>query len=292
MTSDAQFNAALDRFTVPGPSSDLAARIAEAAASRTASLPPAPRRSGRGLWVRTRRAVIGVAAFSVMSATAAASGLFGERMQIPVISTIVEQVAPAPIAPQPPKRAVAAPVAPKASPQTAEPIALPPLPPSEEIAGTPQAKRLAAADRVADKMEARLTEIDARRAAKGLPPNTAPRRALLEQLKAAKTDEERRIALQAIKSDNERLRIQHAARKGVEPAPKTNQRQRAAVLTEEERHAMRTRIKQDLPPNATPEERKELAKRLRREMLAGRPAPTPAPGTPDAEGESSTVEGR
>lgn len=309
MTSDAQFDAALDRFAVPAPSADLAARIAEAATKRTASLPPlaAPRRSGRaggrGLWVRTRRAVIGVAAFSVMSATAAASGLFGDRVRIPVISEIVEQVAPAPapVASRPTKHAS---TAPSASAKAEATVAPPPLPAREEIAGTQEARRMVFAHRVADRMEERLSAIDAQRASKGLPPRTEGRRALLEQLKAAKTDEERRIALLAIKADNERLRQKLAARKGIDPERmQPHRRERARILseeerkslrdrmlTEEERRTMRARISEELPPNATREEWRELRRRLRREMVVGRPAP--APGTLDAEGEPPTVEGR
>lgn len=249
MTTDPLLNAALDRFDVPPPSANLAARIMAAAETREAvteapALPAAaPRRDRRGAWVRARNLVLGTAALGLMSATAAASGLFGgQRIHIPVISTIVAAAIPEQKKPAPPK------VAPKEAPKLAkrdipkvEPVPeviVPAPPPPEAIPGTPEARRAERADRIAERMEARLARIEAERAAAGKPAPTGRRRALLDQLKAAKTDEERRAALAAIEADNTRLRERRAAQLGVDPATLKQKRSPVVQLTPEQRRAM------------------------------------------------------
>lgn len=91
---NARHGAALDRFDVPAPSADFAARIA-----RAAQQPPIAgslwRRSDsarRGAWLR--RGLIGVAAVG-LAGTAAATGFFQElASRVPVLAQLV---APAPV---------------------------------------------------------------------------------------------------------------------------------------------------------------------------------------------------
>jgi hypothetical protein len=92
---------ALDRYSVPPLSSGFADRlVAKALAGESiAPLPPVtePRRERRGVWARGRKVVIGVAAFSLMSAAAAATGVFGDAAKnVPVIGPLIAIVAPAP----------------------------------------------------------------------------------------------------------------------------------------------------------------------------------------------------
>ncbi|MBP6379122.1 MAG: hypothetical protein KA312_01760 [Sphingorhabdus sp.] len=87
--------AALDRLTVPpvptGFGERLAARIAAGdlpaeSSSIAPPLPSARRRFGSTSWRRSGRVVIVVAAFGIATATAAASGFFGEPVYVPVVS--------------------------------------------------------------------------------------------------------------------------------------------------------------------------------------------------------------
>jgi hypothetical protein len=87
--------AALDRLTVPplpqGFGDRLAARIAAGdlpveSSSFTPPLAPARRRFGSAGWRRSGRIVTVVAAFGIATATAAASGIFGKPVYVPVVS--------------------------------------------------------------------------------------------------------------------------------------------------------------------------------------------------------------
>lgn len=156
---------ALDRYNVPPLSAAFADRlVANVLIGDTLeALPPITegRRERRGVWARGRRVVIGVAAFSLMSAAAAATGVFGDAAKnVPVIGPLIAIVAPAPkpkaiVAPKP-KRA---PVAPKLAPppvvveepsiEVAEPIPGEILPPRVRR----QIRREFMAQRVVDQIE-------------------------------------------------------------------------------------------------------------------------------------------
>lgn len=92
---------ALDCYNVPPLSAAFADRLVAKAleGDQIAALPPiVPARSParRGVWARGRRLVIGVAAFSLMSAGAAATGVFGDAAKnVPVIGPLIAIVAPA-----------------------------------------------------------------------------------------------------------------------------------------------------------------------------------------------------
>ena len=92
---------ALDRLSVPPLSADFADRLVAKALAEdnVAALPPVmtPRRERRGVWTRGRRVIIGAAAFSLMSAAAAATGVFGDvAKNVPVLGPLIASVAPAP----------------------------------------------------------------------------------------------------------------------------------------------------------------------------------------------------
>jgi hypothetical protein len=115
---------ALDRYDVPPLPASFADRLVAKAleGDDIAALPPiVPPRSParRGVWARGRRVVIGVAAFSLMSAGAAATGVFGDAAKnVPVIGPLIAIVAPAPK----PKAIVT----PKPKPAPAAPKLVPP----------------------------------------------------------------------------------------------------------------------------------------------------------------------
>jgi hypothetical protein len=110
-----QIAAALDRLTVPpvptGFGERLAARIAAGdlpAKSSSIAPPIAPtrRRFGSSSWRRSGRIVTVVAAFGIATATAAASGFFGEPVYVPVVS---DALAKAKLVDLPPRAAKPAP---------------------------------------------------------------------------------------------------------------------------------------------------------------------------------------
>jgi hypothetical protein len=188
---------ALDRYDVPPLSPGFADRlVAKALAGEAAdALPPitAPRRGRRGVWARGRRVVIGVAAFSLMSAAAAATGVFGDAAKdVPVIGPLIAIVAPAPK----PKAIIAA----KPKPAPAAPKLVPPPviaqePPIEVAEPTPgevlpprvrrQIRREMVAQRVVDQIE--------RNEALGITPTPEQRAKFAERL--AKIPPAQRIAL-------------------------------------------------------------------------------------------------
>lgn len=86
---------ALDRLTVPafpvGFSDRLLARIAagdlpDDTDAVAAALPPLRRQYGIGGWKRSGRIIVVASAFGLATATAAASGVFGDPVYIPVVS--------------------------------------------------------------------------------------------------------------------------------------------------------------------------------------------------------------
>jgi hypothetical protein len=255
--TDPQFDAALDRFTVPPPSADLAARIIAAAESRANPVPsplpsPAPprRRDRRGAW----KAVIGVAAFGLMSATAAAAGLFGPMpIRIPVLTAFVESTIGVPPAPKPPAKKVEVKPAAKAPIPVAKApeIKVPPLPELDNIIQTPEARRAERARQIADRMEQRVVAKEARRAARGLPPQTEAQRQMIDSLRNAKTDEERKAALKTLREAHQARRAERARKMGIDPA--TLPPMRSAIPP---RSGMR---------GLTPEERMERRRQFREE---------------------------
>jgi hypothetical protein len=117
--------AALNRLTVPplpgGFADRLAARVeaGDLPAVADRSLPPLPtprRRFGSGGWRRSARIVGVVSAFGLATATAAASGAFGDPVYVPVVS---ETLAKADLVPLPQKAEKPKPVAPSAQPKMA-----------------------------------------------------------------------------------------------------------------------------------------------------------------------------
>ncbi len=191
---DAATARALDSFTVPALPADFADRlVAKAMAEPTlAPLPPVvPARGGtarRSLWVRGRRAVIGVAAVSLMGAAAAATGVFGDAARdVPVIGPLIASVAPAP-KPKPKLVSKPAPAKPSVEREGTASLIVPDAPPIEPpgIDNAPiivrpfvrQAiRREIAAQRIVDRIEARE--------ARGLPPVSAEQRAkFMERLSA------------------------------------------------------------------------------------------------------------
>ena len=156
---------ALDRYNVPPLSAAFADRlVAKTLVGDTLeTLPPLTerRRERRGVWARGRRVVIGVAAFSLMSAAAAATGVFGDvAKNVPVIGPLIAIVAPAPkpkaivtpkpkLAPVVPKLALSPIVIEEPAIQVAEPTAGEVIPPRVRR----QIRREFIAQRVVDQIE-------------------------------------------------------------------------------------------------------------------------------------------
>jgi hypothetical protein len=103
MTIDRALDAALDRYTLPPLSEGFADRVTARAATRPVAVAPSdPFRDRRGGWMRGHRVLIGVGALSLMSAAAAATGMFGDvAKNVPVLGPLIASVAPAKHAPPP-----------------------------------------------------------------------------------------------------------------------------------------------------------------------------------------------
>jgi hypothetical protein len=123
MTDDTAFSPAerraLDRFAPPPPAAGFAQRALDRVQRRDAAkLPPLPRLARRwrsaGPWRRAGVIVGGVASLSLVSAAAAATGVFGEPVHVPVISQIAQSldIVPEQAAKQAPQVAEAPPQAP------------------------------------------------------------------------------------------------------------------------------------------------------------------------------------
>ena len=168
---DPALGKALDAYTVPPLSPGFADRVVAAAANVRPSLPaPVPSRGGRrARWIRGHRVVIGVVAFSLMSAGAAATAIFGDVARtIPVIGPLIASVSPAKPQPKPKLAAVA-----KPKPDEGDPPAVvdeadtAPLPLTlpERIVVRRAIRREIVAERIAVGLQQRAE----RRAALGLP---------------------------------------------------------------------------------------------------------------------------
>ncbi|MFO1240096.1 MAG: hypothetical protein U1E64_07080 [Sphingomonadaceae bacterium] len=180
----------LDGLTVPPLSADFADRVVAAATHR---LPPLPaptlsRRGRRARWIRGHRVVIGVVAFGLMSAGAAATAIFGDVAQtIPVIGPLIARVVPAKAEH---KRAPANALKPKPEESAAQaevavsPVAPAPLTIPERLAVRREVRREFVAERIADRLQQRAE----RREALGLPPRAvrpAEARAVLRRIPPA-----------------------------------------------------------------------------------------------------------
>lgn len=88
---------ALDSFAPPPLPADFAERVAEKARQREAA-PELPRLRQHRRWKRAGWIAGGIASLSLVSAAAAATGVFGEPVHVPVISQIAQSldIVPAP----------------------------------------------------------------------------------------------------------------------------------------------------------------------------------------------------
>ncbi len=210
-TDDREEFAVLTHFDVPAPRSTLIDDIVAAA-----SAPPStgwPRRAGNRLWMR-RGTISAVAAIGLVSAAAgAASGWFGERIvNLPVISSIAK-VIPDAVKAKPshkPKSVPTKVVMPEARKETspiiiAKPPEPAPKPPTLQLDMVP-IKQTARAERIIDRVSTAVDRRDARRTANGRPVDTAAERAALEQLRAAKSAEDQKAAIVALKDLRESRR--------------------------------------------------------------------------------------
>lgn len=214
--ADPEFDKALDRLTVPAPRAGLIDDIVAAAQTRAG---PAPKawdrnpRDRRGGWLRGHRVFVATMAATVMSATAAAAagGWLGEAgSRLPVISQIATVIPEAVKAPSVRKAHVETKVLAAAKAQTTEAPGASPT-----AAPLPLAPR---AEKAVDRIEARLDRRDARRAAKGLPTNTAKERELLDKFKAAETREERKEVRQEARALRHERRAERQAMPLCSPA--------------------------------------------------------------------------
>ena len=185
---------ALDAFTVPPLADGFAERMMARIAASPAlpELPPlaSPRRDARGGWRRSGIILASVAAFSLVSAAAAATGIFGTNIRAtvraaPVLGTIIASVAPErpkPIAVHKVKPVrVVAPVA------TTAPIIAPPvIAPVETILPPPADLR---SERIAQRIANRLERRADRRAEMGLPPRPLPRGTMAQKLRQLPPEE-------------------------------------------------------------------------------------------------------
>ncbi len=239
---DRDFDAALDRFSVPAPRAGLIDDIVAAAQTRAepGSQPwgRAPR-DRRGGWLRGHRVVAATMAATVLSATAAAAagGWLGEAgSRLPVLAQIASVMPESVKAPsvriaQQEKRALAA----TSEPPVAVTASAPPTPP----AAVPPRQQ-----KVVDRIETRLERREARRAEMGLPADTEKERALLNRFKTAETRAERREVIQEAKA----LRQERRAERQALPVCAPDQARNAAA--------------NGCRPKMTPEKRAEIMERL------------------------------
>lgn len=83
---------ALDACEEPILPGGFAERVVARALAEAGRIRPPVVRHMR--WRRSRRIVVGVAAGALLAATAAAAGLFGKRIYVPIISEVVEKLRP------------------------------------------------------------------------------------------------------------------------------------------------------------------------------------------------------
>jgi hypothetical protein len=236
---DRDFDAALDRFSVPAPRAGLIDDIVAAAQTRAEPAPQAWSRAPkdrRGGWLRGHRVFAATMAATVLSATAAAAagGWLGEAgSRLPVLAQIASVMPESVKAPsvriaQQEKRALAAASAPTAAS----------LAPTQPLAVPPRQQK------VVDRIETRLERREARRAEMGLPAGTEKERALLDRFKTAETRAERREVIQEAKA----LRQERRAERQALPVCAPDQARNAAA--------------NGCRPKMTPEKRAEIMERL------------------------------
>lgn len=206
--TDPEFEKALDRLTVPAPRAGLIDDIMAAAQNRAAPAPAAwdrGPRDRRGGWLRGHRVFAATLAATIMSATAAAAagGWLGEAgTRLPVIAQI------ATVMPD----AVKAPAVRKAQ---FEKAALAEAPTKSGVAASGSSPAPATlpprVEKRIDRIETRLDRRDARRAAMGLPANTAQERQLLDRFKSADTGAERKQVLQEARALRQERRAERQA---------------------------------------------------------------------------------
>ena len=215
----------LDRYTVPPMAEGFADRVVAKALASSPTVATPAARDRRGSWKRGRTILFGVGAFSLMSAAAAATGVFGDvAKDVPVIGTLIASVAPAKpkpvvvVAVKPkPKKVVVAPAPVVVEPVVVETIA-PPVT-SAMIEERRATKRARIDERIALRQE--------RRAERGLPPLTEGQTRRIKQM--AMIPPEARAAIKARVSE----RIEAAGGKEALSRP-----ERRAIIREEIR-AMR-----------------------------------------------------
>jgi len=182
------FAQALDRYDVPPASDAFLARVSQIAEavpvsgsrrSLISSWQPPFRGRGRGPWVR--RTAIGLIAAGLVSATAAAAGMFeAVRFEIPMIARLLAPAEPAPavakVARPRPRATVSAPAVPGAATPVAEATAVAAIRAArlEQFRSLPMPVRAVMAERAAIRIQRRL-------AARGV---LVPRRAILVRLAA------------------------------------------------------------------------------------------------------------
>lgn len=169
---DSVMRDALDRFTVPSLSAGFVDRVV-AAATAPQPLPARPlrRRARRGGWVRGHRVIVGVIAFGLMSAAAAATGLLGDvGRNVPVIGTLIASVSPSRPGPNVKKAApVKTPRVDAIAPPAPVVAEVPPIEVAPVLQTRRQVRREIVAQAIAESIERRAE----RREELGLPPRPA-----------------------------------------------------------------------------------------------------------------------
>ncbi len=233
------------RLPEPPPlSSNFAANVMARLPASTDPLPP-PNvgRMRRRPWQRARNTAVAVAAVGLISISAAASGLFGVTVRnMPVISSLAEQIAPKSHIAKPPKPSPAKPgLAEPARASRAAPVSVPtvePAPPVGPAIGlNSEIRREIVAERIVERMERRAV----RRAMRGLPParrQLPPR--FREKLRAMTPDERQALMSRVREMRRERRRAEWDQA----PAPQGRLRdisQQAVPLTPEQIERRRVR---------------------------------------------------
>ncbi|MDX2210783.1 MAG: hypothetical protein SFV20_10555 [Sphingopyxis sp.] len=278
---------ALDAYAAPALPANFAARVTERALAGRPLPPPFPRRAARSRWLPRRGVALGLAAGALMSATAAAAGVFGDiGVTIPALRQFAERIAlvePAePI--NPPTRRTAAPLPPASAaagtPPTAAPIG-PALTPEqlETRFRAADARRAERRERVTQRVESAVERGIARREAAGLPVPSPEQRAAIRArvedrlvTRDALTSERREANRDALRA---RVREQQAAPAdaGAAPVPAPALTPETptdpAATPEVEAGAESTKAGTAERPRLTPAQRETLRQRLteRRERL-------------------------
>ncbi len=210
---------ALDAFTPPPLSAGFADRLMAGIEAAPAPLPPVvPRRPIRRGWRRGGIIAAGIAGFSLMSAAAAATGIFGEAARqtvrsAPVLGPIIAQVAP-----EKPKPARAAKAVVKASPKVTPPPVVVATPVVAEPVVPELTDEQARQAEIAARMAARMERRAARRAARGLPPH--PRSGAIRQRLKELPPEEREAVIARFR-ERRAARNETREQTGVFPATQT-----------------------------------------------------------------------